>query len=120
MWVRRFSLSSVNCELNQEFRSFRGKMEEKIFQAVGEQGAAEKESLMRWGRQWYRTDECGALRWTQTSSAHDADGEALVCENTGKDYDGSDSSPFLRDSNSERGGQKHISLSWGDPRTCEC
>lgn len=51
IWVRKASLSSVSSESNHEFRLSRGKMEGKVFQAMGEQGAAEKERLDGMG-QW--------------------------------------------------------------------
>jgi hypothetical protein len=43
--VRKASLSRVNSEPNHEFRSSGGKMEGRVFQAMGEQGVAEKERL---------------------------------------------------------------------------
>lgn len=53
-----------------DIRSFRGKMEGKVFQAMGETRVQQrKKGLMGWGSGiWYRNDECGAQWWTQTCS----------------------------------------------------
>lgn len=50
-WVRKAALNSVSSEPNHEFRSSEGKVEGRVFQAMGEQGVTEKERLDGMG-QW--------------------------------------------------------------------